>query len=263
MPFTLDKFALTGKVAIVTGAGGRKNSIGEAYCFGLAAAGATVIAADINEAGALAVAGRLHEAGYANAIGAQVDITSEASIAALAKRVADKLGGTDILVNNAALMAELKYETGCIGADNAEWDRVMNVNLKGAWLMAKAFAPQMIARGGGKIVNQVSAGAYPAASLYGIAKLATVGLTTTLARELGKQKINVNAIAPGNTMSEAGATLTPPGSPFRQMVDAMCTVESTAEPEALVGALLLLVSQAGDWMSGQVLHVDGGLVIRP
>jgi NAD(P)-dependent dehydrogenase (short-subunit alcohol dehydrogenase family) len=262
MPFTLDKFALKGKVAIVTGAGGRKNSIGEAYCFGLAAAGATVVAADINEAGAQAVAARLTEAGY-KAIGAQVDIVNEASIAALAKTVADQFGGADILVNNAALMAELKYDTGAIGADNAEWDRVMSVNLKGAWLMAKAFAPQMIARGGGKIVNQASAGAYPAQSLYGIAKLATVGLTTTLARELGKQKINVNAIAPGNTMSEAGTGLTPPGSPFRQMVDAMCTVESTAEPEALVGALLLLVSEAGVWMSGQVLHVDGGLVIRP
>lgn len=262
MAFTLDKFELKGKVAIVTGAGGRKNSIGEAYCFGLAAAGATVVAADINEAGAKAVAARLTEAGY-KAIGVQVDIVNEASIAALAKTVADQFGGTDILVNNAALMAELKYETGVIGAENAEWDRVMNVNLKGAWLMAKAFAPQMIQRGGGKIVNQVSAGAYPAQSLYGIAKLATVGLTTTLARELGKQKINVNAIAPGNTMSEAGAGLTPPGSPFRQMVDAMCTVESTAEPEALVGALLLLVSEAGVWMSGQVLHVDGGLVIRP
>src|SRR5690606_25221306 len=262
MAFTLDKFALQGKVAIVTGAGGRKNGIGEAYCFGLAAAGATVIAADINLAGAEGAAARLREAGY-NAIGAQVDITNEASIAALAKLASDKFGGVDILVNNAALMVEMDMSKGCIGADNAEWDRMMNVNVKGAWLMCKAFAPQMIARGGGKIVNQVSAGAYPAASIYGITKLAVVGLTTTLARELGKQKINVNAIAPGNTMSEAGASLTPPGSPFRAMVEAMCTVEAVADPEALVGALLLLVSPAGEWMSGQVLHVDGGLVIRP
>lgn len=262
MAFNLDRFALHDKVAIVTGAGGRKNSIGEAYCFGLAAAGATVIAADINEAGANAVAERLTAAGH-RALGAQVDISDEASIARLAALVKDKFGGADILVNNAALMAELKYETGVIGADNAEWDRVMNVNLKGGWLMCKAFAPQMMARGGGKIVNQVSAGAYPAGTLYGIAKLATVGLTTTLARELGQQNINVNAIAPGNTMSEAGAALTPPGSAYREMVEAMCVVKPLGEPDDLVGTLLLLVSQAGDWISGQVFHVDGGLVLRP
>ncbi|MDX9768423.1 MAG: SDR family oxidoreductase [Ectothiorhodospiraceae bacterium] len=262
MAFTLDKFSLQGKVAIVTGAGGRKHSIGEAYCFGLAAAGATVIAADINEAGAKDLASRLTEAGY-KAIGAQVNIVDQASIDALVKLVADQFGGADILVNNAALMAELKYEAGVMGADNAEWDRVMNVNLKGAWLMARAFAPQMIARGGGKIVNQVSAGAFPAQSLYGIAKLATVGLTTTLARELGGQKINVNAIAPGNTMSEAGAALTPEGSAYHEMVKAMCTVNPFGQPDDLVGALLLLVSPAGEWMSGQVLHVDGGLILRP
>jgi NAD(P)-dependent dehydrogenase (short-subunit alcohol dehydrogenase family) len=129
--------------------------------------------------------------------------------------------------------------------------------------MAKAIAPQMIKRGGGKIVNQVSMGAFPAETLYGISKLATVGLTTTLARELGKQKINVNAIAPGNTLSEAGAALTPPDSPFRQMVEARCVVSPTGEPDELVGALLLLCSPAGDWISGQVLHVDGGFVLRP
>jgi len=102
--------------------------------------------------------------------GAQVDIANEASVAALAKLASDKFGGIDILVNNAALMVEMDMSKGCVG---------------------------------GKIVNQVSAGAYPAASIYGITKLAVVGLTTTLARELGKQKVNVNAIAPGNRAKPA------------------------------------------------------------
>lgn len=261
MAFTLDKFALNGKVAVVTGAGGRKNSIGEAYCFGLAAAGATVVAADINEAGATSVAERLSAAGH-KAIGVQVDITDEASVAALAKAVEEQFGGADILVNNAALMAELTY-AGVMGCDLAEWDRVLNVNLKGALLCTRAFAPQMEKRGGGRIVNQVSAGAYPAQTLYGISKIALVGLTTTLARELGSSKITVNAIAPGNTMSEAGAFLTPEDSPFRKMVEAACVIRATGEPDDLVGALLLLCSAAGEWMSGQVLHVDGGLVLRP
>ena len=121
----------------------------------------------------------------------------------------------------------------------------------------------MRARGGGKIVNQVSGGAFPAQSIYGISKLALLGLTTTMARQLGREKINVNAIAPGNVASDAGKSLTPDDSPFIKMLEASVAMRVRGQPDELVGSLLLLCSPAGDWITGQVLHVDGGWILRP
>jgi NAD(P)-dependent dehydrogenase (short-subunit alcohol dehydrogenase family) len=256
-----DRFSLVGKVAVVTGAGGRGNSIGRAYALGLAGAGAAVVVADLNEAGAGKVADEITAAG-GRAIAVGVDITDPAQVARLADRAKAAFGGVDILVNNAALMAELSF-TPASQVSVEEWNRVLAVNLTGALICSQAMAPLMRERGGGKIVNQVSAGAYPAASVYGVSKIALVGLTTTLAKELGGSNITVNAIAPGITMSDAGKSLTPEDSPFVKTVQAQAAIRVRGTPDDLVGALLLLCSKAGDWMSGQVLHVDGGFVIRP
>ena len=261
MSFALDQFRLDGKVAIVTGAGGRGNSIGRAYALGLANAGASVVVADLNGDGARLVADEITNAG-GKAIGVQADITQPASVAAMVETTAATFGGVDILVNNAALMAELQSQSAAnVSLD--EWNRIFNVNLTGALICSQAVIPQMRTRGGGKIVNQVSGGAYPAMSIYGISKLALVGLTTTLARQLGREKINVNAIAPGNTTSDAGKLLTPDDSPFIKFLEASVAMRVRGAPDELVGSLLLLCSQAGDWITGQVLHVDGGWVLRP
>jgi|KBSSwiStaDraftv2_1062776.scaffolds.fasta_scaffold19734_4 NAD(P)-dependent dehydrogenase (short-subunit alcohol dehydrogenase family) len=264
MAFTLDKFRLDGKVAIVTGAGGRPNSIGEAYSLGLAAAGARVVCADLVKEGAEACADRVKAAG-GTAIGLQVDISSEVSVNAMAQAAKEAFGGVDILVNNAALMVEMRSNPELGGTTQTVslkgWQTWLDVNLTGAMLCARACIPQMLERGGGRIVNQVSAGAYPAQGIYGITKIALVGLTTTLAREVGKQNITVNAIAPGMTGSSAGSSLTPEGSPFRTYADTSAAGNPAGQPDDLVGPLLLLVSPAGQWMTGQVLHVDGGLII--
>jgi NAD(P)-dependent dehydrogenase (short-subunit alcohol dehydrogenase family) len=261
MSFSLDQFRLNDKVAIVTGAGGRGNSIGRAYAMGLAHAGASVVVADINGDGARRVADEIAAAG-GKAIGATVDITQRDSIAEMIKAASRAFGGIDILVNNAALMAELGQ---LAAADVAleEWNRIMNVNVTGALLCAQAVIPEMRKRGGGRIVNQVSGGAFPAISIYGISKLALVGLTTTLARQLGREKIAVNAIAPGNTTSDAGKQLTPDDSPFVKFLEMNVAMRVRGAPDELVGTLLLLCSQAGAWITGQVIHVDGGWVIRP
>jgi NAD(P)-dependent dehydrogenase (short-subunit alcohol dehydrogenase family) len=261
MSFSLEQFRLDGKVAIVTGAGGRGNSIGRAYALGLASAGAAVVVADINGDGAETVAEEILAAG-GKAIAAQVDITSPDSVAAMVTAATEAFGGIDILVNNAALMAEL----GQLAAANialAEWNRIIEVNVTGALICSQAVVPSMRARGGGRIINQVSGGAFPAISIYGISKLALVGLTTTFARQLGREKIAVNAIAPGNTTSDAGKALTPDDSPFIKFLEMNVAMRVRGAPDELVGTLLLLCSEAGAWITGQVIHVDGGWVLRP
>jgi NAD(P)-dependent dehydrogenase (short-subunit alcohol dehydrogenase family) len=261
MSFAIDQFRLDGKVAVVTGAGGRGNSIGRAYALGLARAGASVVVADLKADGAQNVRNEiLSSGGKALAVG--VDITQPDSVRSMVDAARETFGGVDILVNNAALMAELGY-LPAVDIPLEQWNRILDVNLTGALNCAQAVVPLMRQRGGGKIVNQVSGGAFPAQSVYGISKLALVGLTTTLARQLGREKINVNAIAPGNTMSEAGKLLTPDESPFVKMLEATVAMRVRGQPDELVGALLLLCSSAGDWITGQVLHVDGGWVLRP
>ncbi len=261
MSFSLDQFRLSGKVAIVTGAGGRGNSIGRAYALGLANAGASVVVADLNADGAKRVCDEIVSTG-GKAIAVGVDITNPDSVAAMAKAATDAFDGVDILVNNAALMAELVHATA-IDIPLEDWNRILNVNLTGALNCARAIVPLMRKRGGGKIINQVSGGAFPAVSVYGVSKLALVGLTTTLARQLGREKINVNAIAPGNTTSDAGRMLTPDDSPFIKFLEASVAMRVRGAPDELVGTLLLLCSAAGDWITGQVFHVDGGWVLRP
>jgi NAD(P)-dependent dehydrogenase (short-subunit alcohol dehydrogenase family) len=261
MALSIDQFRLDGKVAVVTGAGGRGNSIGRAYALGLAQAGASVVVADLKADGAQAVRDEVAAAG-GRAIAVGVDIAKPDSVQALAAAAREAFGGVDILVNNAALMAELGY-LPAIDIPIEQWNRILDVNLTGALNCAQALVPLMRERGGGRIVNQVSGGAFPAMSVYGISKLALVGLTTTLARQLGREKINVNAIAPGNTMSDAGRQLTPDDSPFVKLLEATVAMRVRGQPHELVGALLLLCSSAGDWITGQVLHVDGGWVLRP
>jgi NAD(P)-dependent dehydrogenase (short-subunit alcohol dehydrogenase family) len=259
--FTMDKFDLSGKVAIVTGAGGRGNSIGRAYAQGLAQAGAAVVVADLNGEGAERVAAEIRDGG-AQALGVRVDITDRASVDAMVDAAVAAFGGVDILVNNAALMAELDFAPAHKVALD-DWNRIFAVNLTGALHCSQAVLPTMTARGGGRIINAVSGGAYPPMSVYGISKLALAGLTTTLAGELGKANIAVNAIAPGNTMSDAGRGLTPKDGWFRQKLDLNVVMRVEGQPDDLVGPLLLLASDAGSWMTGQVLHVDGGWVLRP
>lgn len=259
--FSNAEFDLTGKVAIVTGAGGRGNSIGRAYAFALANAGASVVVADLNGEGAKRVADEISAAG-GTAIPVQADIADAASASAMAQAAIDAFGGIDILVNNAALMVEIADGTGLLDIDRAAFDRAIGVNTWGAINCIKAVVPSMTARGGGAIVNQESAGAYPATGLYGVTKIALHGVTTALAAELGPRKIRVNSIAPGMTKTDAGLALTPDDSPWVKGIEARCAIQGRDTPDALCGALMLLVSGAGRWMTGQVLNVDGGWVMR-
>lgn len=261
MSFSLDQFRLDGKVAVVTGAGGRGNSIGRAYALGLANAGAAVVVADLNEAGAEAVAEEIRAAG-GKAVAVAVDVSSESSTLAMGAAAKEAFGGVDILVNNAALMVDISYDN-CETVSLESWNKAFAVNLNGALLCSRAVLPSMRERGGGRIVNQTSGGAFPATGLYGISKLALVGLTTALAKQYGKQNITCNAIAPGNVTSDAGKMLVPDDSPFIKFLEMTCASRPRGGPDELVGTLLLLCSEAGAWITGQTIHVDGGWILRP
>ncbi len=261
MAFSLDQFRLDGKVAVVTGAGGRGNSIGRAYALGFANAGAAVVVADLNQAGAQAVADEINGAG-GRAIGVGVDVSDEAQTLAMAAAAKEAFGGVDILINNAALMVDISYDN-CETVALDAWNKAFAVNLNGALLCSRAVIPSMRERGGGRIVNQTSGGAYPATGLYGITKLALVGLTTSLAKQFGADNITCNAIAPGNVKSDAGKMLVPDDSPFIQFLQMTCATRPRGEPDELVGAAILLCSEAGSWITGQVIHIDGGWIMRP
>ena len=254
-------FSLGAKVAIVTGAA--TGGIGEAYAKALAEAGAAVVCGDVNVAGSKGVADDIVAAG-GRAVGLGVDITDEGSVAAM---VPHGRGG----VRWGGHPREQRGAHGIPGLVRVDppttremWEQAFAVNVTGAWNCARAAVPEMIKRGGGSIVNQSSIGAFPAESVYGITKVAMIGLTTTLARELGPSGINVNAIAPGLTQSTAGKALTGDDSPYYQMMKTRAALSShvRGEPSELCGALLLFVSPAGSWITGQVMVVDGGIVLH-
>ena len=202
-----DDIRIDGKVTIVTGGAG---GIGRAYCRALAEAGASVIVADLDGAGAQKVAGELESDGLP-ATAADVDITDVESVASMIDVARSAYGGVDVLVNNAAII-DMPY-TPLATYPLDWWERGFRINVTGALICTQAVVPLMLERGGGKIINQSSSGAFTAAGAYGIGKLALVGLTVALAKELGPQGIHVNAIAPGMVDTEAALKSVPRTAP--------------------------------------------------
>jgi NAD(P)-dependent dehydrogenase (short-subunit alcohol dehydrogenase family) len=245
---------LKGKVAIVTGAGG---GIGRAYAQGLADAGAAVVLADIAFDAARQVASDMEAAGLA-ALAVEVDVTDEASVGQMAQQAADRFGSIDVLVNNAALMAEVMGTT-LTTIPMEMWHRTLAVNLTGPLLCARAVVPYMRKKGYGKIINQSSGGAFIPSQHYGITKLGLVSMTLSLAHELAPHGIRVNAIAPGWVNTDAGFRSTPPE--IRAAIGAGIPFPF-ADPEALVGGLVYLASAASDWVTGHTLNIDGGWIPR-
>jgi NAD(P)-dependent dehydrogenase (short-subunit alcohol dehydrogenase family) len=252
-PFMTVTTSLDGHVALVTGAAG---GIGSAYARGLAQAGAAVAVADIRGDAAAQVADALQADGH-SALAVQLDVTSPDSWTATTEHINAELGGLDILVNNAALMAEITT-SDMLEITLEEWDRVHRVNLTGPLLGIRAAVPYMRERGWGKIINQSSGGAFLGGGAYRSAKLALHSMTVGFARQLAPWGIRVNAIAPGHINSEAGRQAS---AGFREQI-APTIPFGVLEPEELVGALLFLASPASDKVTGQILRVDGGWIMQ-
>ena len=251
---------LDGKVAVVTGGG---HGIGKAYCLGIAREGGTAVVADIDGAAAEGVVKAIADSG-GKALGVKVDVANFATCQEMAKKTLDVYGKIDGLVNNAAIFMSVPAEKGSFQTiTEAEWDRIMAVNVKGLWLCARAVVPAMQQRKQGSIVNISSNMAFNGGQgmmHYVVSKAAVVGFSRVLAREIGGDNIRVNTLAPGSTMSEEKPTQ-----------EALKNYERTAstrilkrieQPEDLVGTALYLLSDLSSFVTGQVILVNGGAVLH-
>lgn len=245
---------LEGKTALVTGA---SRGIGKAIALRLAKEGANIA---INFAGNVAAAEEVKaaiEADGGKAILVQADVSDSAAVDAMVKTVVDTFGGIDILVNNAGitrdgLLMRMKEE---------DWDAVLNTNLKSIFLCTKAVSKLMMKKRSGRIVNMssvVGVNGNAGQANYSAAKAGAIGFTKSMAKELAGRGITVNAIAPGFIQTDMTAVL--PEAVKESMAKSI-PLGRLGAPEDIAGAVLFLVSDCASYITGQVINVDGGMVM--
>jgi len=244
---------LEDRVAIVTGGA---SGLGKTFCLALAEQGAKLVIADIKDKEAQQTASEIQAKG-GKAISIKADVTSEEATLGIAKEALAKFGRIDILVNNAAMVYGITRKPFTeIPLD--EWDKLMAVNLKGAFLCARAVFPQMKKQGKGKIINLSSETAFTGSKYmvhYVTSKGGIISFTKSLAVEVGQYGIRVNAIGPGFTDSEASRSLIDDIGRYDVSLTPLGRLEV---PEDLVGALIFLASDESDFITGQTIVVDGG-----
>lgn len=244
------------RIAIVTGAA---QGIGAIYAKALAAEGAAVVVSDILDGTSVVAA---IEAAGGRALYVKADVSDEASVQALVDKTVETFGRIDILVSNAAVYASLRMKP-FTEIDVAEWDKVMAVNVRGAFLCARSVAPVMKANGYGRIVNIASGTVFkgtPNFLHYVTSKGAIVAMTRALARELGEHGICVNTLAPGLVLSEQVLANKEMRDALTAPVLASRAIKRDQHSEDLIGPLLFLTSDDCAFMTGQAMVVDGGSV---
>jgi len=248
------------KVAIVTGAG---SGIGRACALRFAQAGYAVVVADLSEEGALATCGQI-AGGGGEAIAQVVDITSPDSCAAMAQSALDKWARIDALVANAGV----QIGGSLLDATEEQWNTILGVNSRGTANSCKAVLPTMLERAQGAIVINSSINAVTGSAgmtIYDMSKAAVLALTRSLAVEYGVQGIRVNAVCPGNTitdfhinkMAQKGISL----EELRDMTKGYALLQRAAEPAEIANAIYFLASEEASFITGQALCVDGGFSV--
>ena len=243
-----------GKIALVTGAA---SGIGQAIAIEYARRGASVILADRDQADETVA---LIDAAGGTSVALSCDISSQEDVRRLAREVTDRFGKLDILVNNAGIYAFAPLEQATLEV----WDRVFATNVRGAFICVQEFLGLMKKADGGKIINIASGVFYlglPYLTAYVASKGALIGMSRSLASELSEFNIQVNVITPGivetKGVAEAGV-----GDEFIEAFVQRQCIKRLEQPSDLVGAAVFLASGSSDFMTGQILNVDGGLVMK-
>lgn len=242
---------LDGKVAIVTGG---SRGIGRAIAERLAEEGARVVVVARSAEGAEAAAAELPGDQH---VGIACDISDREAVDALIKRVESELGGLDILVNNAGITAD----NILVRLNDEDWDRVLDTNLKGAFLMVRAAARGMMKRRTGRIINITSVVGLTGNRgqvNYAASKAGLVGLTKSVAKELASRNVLCNAVAPGFIETDMTAELS---DAALEALQGQIALGRLGAPEDVAGVVAFLAGPDGSYMTGQVLVVDGGMVI--
>jgi NAD(P)-dependent dehydrogenase (short-subunit alcohol dehydrogenase family) len=250
---------MEGKVALVTGAA---SGIGRAIALVLGGEGACVVVADIDINGAEKVAGEIRTLGGIS-LAAKVDISKEADAKAAVERSIKEFGKVDVLVNNAAYLGFSLEHKLFMDTDEEEWDKHLNVTIKGTLRCCKAVIPYMKKQGGGRIINITSDSAKTmppkGETVYGASKSAIAGFSRCLAGELARDNILVNCVAPGFTMTPAVRATRP--QKWIDSVSAAIPLRKPGEPEDIATMVLFLASDEAKYITGQHFSVNGGLTM--
>jgi 3-oxoacyl-[acyl-carrier protein] reductase len=248
---------LKDKVAIITGSA---RGMGRVFALRFAKEGAKVTVCDILDVGP--VAEEIKKAG-GEVLALKVDVTSEKETAEMVKKTVERFGRVDILVNNAAIIGTIETKDFVKPVDkivSADWDKILNVNIKGVFLCSKAVIPYMKKQGGGKIVNMASTVAFsglPHFIHYTTSKGGVLTMTRSLAWALGEYNINVNAVAPGLIMTESMRGTYSPEF-YKELVATKQLIHKNVEPEDVANAVLFMASDEADKITGQTLAVNAG-----
>lgn len=247
--------SLKDRVVIITGAG---QGIGRVFAKAFALAGAKVVIAELNESKAAAVASEILSAN-GQALAVTTDVADEASIKEMVEVVEDEFGRIDVLINNAGIFSTLEMRP-FDQIPVAEWEQVLKVNLTGPFLCARAVLPAMRRAKWGRIIN-IASGAVrlgrPNYLHYIATKSALMGMSLSMARELGPDGITVNALLPGATFTEIERKTVTPAQ--KERIVAMQCIPRPETPQDLVGAALFLASEASGFVTGQSINLDGGV----
>lgn len=242
------------KVVVITGGA---SGIGRSYVESFVEYGACVAVADIDQSAAESLAADLSGDGK-EVMAGRVDVSCLDDVRAFFEKVWQKWQRLDILVNNAAVYSSLERKS-FLGISEKEWDQVLSVNLKGMFFCSQAAFPYMKQINGGRIINISSSSIFKGSPYfvhYVTSKAGVVGFTRALAREAGEYGITVNAVAPGLTVTDANVVHTPPDR-FNKAILGRC-IKREQLPEDLTGIVLFLASSHSDFITGQLINVDGG-----